>query len=84
MSEPDDIAKILRKAGYIVVDPFFPARWEFVCECGEVLDPLSPDWRCAGSYWEHYHGYPIGHAAVFKRPLPPISEAIKDAPKHWP
>ncbi len=44
MSEPDDIAAILRAAGYeIVVDPDF----------GELE-------------------------------LPPISEAIKDAPKHWP
>lgn len=42
---------------------------EWICECGAKLDPLSSEWRCAGSYWEHYHGYPIGHVAVFRKDL---------------
>jgi hypothetical protein len=37
----------------------------YICECGAVCDPVNSEWRCAGNYWEHYHGYPIGHVAVF-------------------
>jgi hypothetical protein len=40
---------------------------EWICECGAKLDELSSKWRCAGSYWEHYHGYPIGHVPVLRK-----------------
>ena len=43
------------------------ARKLYVCECGAVCDPVSSEWRCAGSYWEHYHGYPMGHVPVFAK-----------------
>jgi hypothetical protein len=54
-----------------LTDPFADLNLgEWICECGAQLDPLSSEWRCAGSYWEHYHGYPIGHVPVFRQPLP--------------
>lgn len=39
-------------------------RYTWLCDCGERLDKshlIRAEWRCAGSYWEHYHGYPTGH-----------------------
>ena len=53
-------------------DPFSRLSAEakdYVCECGEVCEPASAKWRWAGGYGEHYHGYPIGHVPVFKKPV---------------
>lgn len=47
--------------------PMFADAAEYVCECGQVGQPGSGEWRWNGSCWEHYHGYPIGHVAVMKR-----------------
>jgi hypothetical protein len=49
-------------------DQMFPDYEAYICECGKVCDPFSPDWRWAGTNWQHYHGYPIGHVEVFKKP----------------
>lgn len=37
------------------------ARSQVCPECGAspVID--SYDWRWDGEFWQHYHGYPIGH-----------------------
>ncbi|HEX3445813.1 MAG TPA: hypothetical protein VHS80_13940 [Chthoniobacterales bacterium] len=40
----------------------------WICECGAGCDPASSEWRWAGDHWQHYHGYPIGHVEVFKKP----------------
>ena len=29
--------------------------------CGQVCDPVSAEWRWAGSCWEHSHGGQLGH-----------------------
>lgn len=53
-------------AHQLLNNPMFNPRL-YVCECGAVCDPVSSEWRCAGSYWEHYHGYPMGHVPVFAK-----------------
>jgi len=40
-------------------DPSDPSQWK--CECGAVGDSNC---RWNGLYWEHHHGYPIGHVAM--------------------
>lgn len=41
---------------------------EWLCECGERANPVSPEWRWNGRDWEHHHGYPISHCAAARSP----------------
>ena len=36
-------------------------------KCGAQPDN-SGDWRWNGSWWEHHHGYPLGHVAAEQNP----------------
>lgn len=45
-------------------DWLHPERW--VCECGKVGDG-SGDFRWAGGWFEHHHGYPVGHVPMKRR-----------------
>lgn len=46
----------------------FPDAGQWVCDCGQTCDPVSPDWRWNGRDWCHHHGYPVGHVQAQRKP----------------
>lgn len=53
----------------------------WICECGQACDPSSPNWRYAGSHWEHFHGYPINHVETQKNLLAHFGLAVLEKAK---
>ena len=46
--------------------------YEQVCpQCGEHPTLADSRWRWNGEFWEHHHGYPVGHVTAVwpERPI---------------
>lgn len=54
---------------------------DWLCDCGERVNPFSSKFRWDGENWQHHHNYPMGHVICKYKPIE-ASTADKLTIKH--